>query len=397
MTISKQTIDELVALVDESRLVGDLSSMVSVPSVNPFDEPVTEECREQEFAESYLQHMNGVGLDTFKRDVADGRPNVFGRRHGSGEGPTVMLAGHLDTVGVEDYVDPFNPVVRNRKLYGRGSCDMKAALAAYIEVGRILDHAGLTLKGDLLIAGVADEEHMMLGSKDVSENGPIPDFAIVGEPTELEVCHAHKGQLCMHIKTFGKASHSSVPENGINAINHMADVIKSLGQYGDDLLARPAHPVCGHGKVTPCVINGGSISSSVPDYCELEVDRRTLAGESLESVIEEYRQLLDSLKNSVPNFDYEIGPHTLNNLPLDTPADSSVVTSIAEAYQHVLGKPAPVGAFPASTDAPHFLCPAVICGPGSINQAHTLDEYVSIDELCASARIYLRTVLNMIS
>jgi acetylornithine deacetylase/succinyl-diaminopimelate desuccinylase family protein len=397
MTISSGEINELVSLVDESRLVKDLASMVSTPSVNPFDDPTSPECREQEFAETYLERMNSIGMDTFKRDVLEGRPNVFGRRHGSGGGPTVMLAGHLDTVGVEGYRDPFNPVVKNGRLYGRGSCDMKAALAAYIEVARIIEHSGLSLKGDLVVAGIADEEHLMLGSKDVSKNGPIPDFAIVGEPTELMVCHAHKGQMCMHIKTFGKASHSSVPENGINAINHMADVIKKLDEYSDELLARPAHPVCGHGRVTPCVIKGGSISSSVPDYCELEIDRRTLAGETQETVTEEYKQLLDSLSKSNPDFKYEIGDPTLDNAPLDTPVDSAVVTRIAQAYEEVLGKPADVGAFPAATDAPHFLCPAVVCGPGSINQAHTLDEYVSIDELTASARIYLRTVLNMLS
>ena len=397
MSLKPEEINELVDQISEKRLTDDLSRMVAISSVNPFDDPVTPDCREQAFADAYLQNMNSVGLDTFQRDVVPGRPNVFGRRHGCGEGPTVMLAGHLDTVGVDGYDDPFNPVIKNGRLYGRGSCDMKAALASYIEVARILDHAGVQTKGDLVLAGIVDEEHLMLGSKDVSANGPIPDFAIVGEPTELKVCHAHKGQMCMHIKTFGKASHSSVPEMGVNAIRSMAKVVEKLDGYSEDLLSRQGHPVLGQGRVNPGVIVGGSISSSVADFCDLEVDRRTLSGETLEVVTEEYRTLLQPLADADPDFKFEIGPHTLDNAPLDTPADSEVVIKIAEAYRDVIGQQADVGSFPAATDAPHFLCPAVVCGPGSINQAHTLDEFVTISELVASARIYLRTVLNMIS
>jgi len=228
-------IAQLVDEVDESRLVTNLATMVATPSVNPFDGVATETCRELEFADLYQAQMSALGLHTSRRNVAPGRPNVFGRiiaaERKSERKKCVMLAGHTDTVGVEGYDDPFNPLVRDGRLYGRGSCDMKAALAAYIEVAHILQDHDLGLTGDLIIAGVVDEEHAMIGSKEISENGPIPDLAIIGGPTELEVCHMHKGQLCMHIKTFGRAVHSSVPEMGINAINHMADVIKGIEHY----------------------------------------------------------------------------------------------------------------------------------------------------------------------
>ena len=396
MAVSRMQIEELVNLVDEDRLVNDLGAMVSTPSVNPFSDPVTEACREQEFATLYRDLMNDQGLDTFSRTVVHGRPNVFGRLSGSGHGPCIMLAGHLDTVGVEGYDDPFNPVVKNRRLHGRGSCDMKAALAAYIEVARILHREKVRLKGDLLLAGVVDEEHLMIGSRDISRNGPIPDFAIVGEPTELKICHAHKGQLCMSIKTFGKASHSSVPENGINAISHMADVVKALDRYSEELKSRRPHPVYGHGRVNPGVIQGGTISSSVPDYCELEVDRRVSTDETRAVVVNEYRQFLDRIARSNPEFRYEIGPPTLDNAALDTDVGSDIVVGIVEAYRATLHQPANVGAYVAATDAPNLLCPAVICGPGSIRQAHTLDEYVEIAELTAAAKIYLRTVLDLL-
>ena len=161
--------------------------------------------------------------------------------------------------------------------------------------------------------------------------------------------------------------------------------------------AREPHPVCGHGRVNPGVIRGGSISSTVADFCELEVDRRTLIGETRETVVREYTELLSPLSQSLSNFRFEIGEATLDNAPLDTPVDSAVVTTIAGAFEDIMGNPATVGAFPAATDAPHFLCPAVVCGPGSLNQAHTIDEYVEIDELVNSAKIYLRCALNLLT
>ena len=398
--LDENTIAALVDEVDESRLVTSLASMVAMPSVNPFDDNVTESCRELEFADFYQDQMTTLGLQTDRREVVAGRPNVFGRIIGhtrkSEHRKCVMLAGHLDTVGVEGYPAPFDPVVRDGRLYGRGSCDMKAALAAYIEVARILQNHDIRLRGDLVIAGVVDEEHGMIGSKDISENGPIPDLAIVGEPTELKVCHTHKGQLCMHIRTFGRACHSSVPETGINAISLMADVIKGIECYADDLATRPGHPICGHARVNPGVIQGGTISSAVPDYCELEVDRRYLPGETPESITAEYRDILENISRQNPDFRYEIGQPLVHNAALDTPAESEVVSTIASAFEAVQGRPADIGVFPAATDAPHFLCPAVVCGPGSIYQAHTVDEYVTIDELTASARIYLRAVLRLL-
>jgi acetylornithine deacetylase len=397
MVLTPEQIGDLVHEIDEDRLVENLAAMVAIPSVNPFDDPVTKSCREQEFGDAFEKFLQAVGLATFRRDVAAGRPNVFGRLAGARNGPCLMLAGHLDTVGVDGYDDPFNPVVKNGRVYGRGSCDMKAALAAYVEVARVMSNSSVRLEGELLIAGVADEEHLMIGSREISRNGPIPDFAVVGEPTELKVCHTHKGQLCLPVRTYGKAVHSSVPELGVNAITHMAEVVRAFEQYGADLLARDPDPEWGRGRVNPGVIRGGTISSSVPDFCELEVDRRLLAGETCEQVVEEYRQFLESLGQSIPDFHYEIGAPTLDNAPLDTPEDSLIVTSVAEAYNAEREDSAEIGAFCAATDAPNFLCPAVICGPGSINQAHTLDEYVEIDQLTTAAKIYLRTVLNILA
>ncbi len=401
MTISNDVINQLSEAIDQDRLINRLCEMIAVPSVNPFDLPATEaapDTREQAFAQNFVAALQHHGLETEMREVVPGRPNVFARRSGSDSGSvTVMLAGHLDTVGVEGYVDPFNPVVKNNRVYGRGACDMKAALAAYVEVAQVINEAGLELRGDLIIAGVADEEHKMIGSKEISLNGPRADFAIIGEPTELSVCYTHKGQLSIPIKTFGKAAHSSMPENGINAITAMGRVLQRLEVYADELQRRTPHAVCGYRKVNAGVIKGGTISCTVPDYCELEIDRRTLSGETQESVRREYAEMLQELQAGDANFSACIGETILDNPPLDTPMDSAVVTAMSDAVRAVTGCEAQVGAFPAATDAPNFLCPAVVCGPGSLLQAHTLDEYVEISELVDSARIYLRAVLQLIA
>ena len=397
MPLDSNDIDQLLNEIEEERLVRDLQAMIATPSVNPFDEPVSENCRELEFADLFETRMAETGLDTFRRDVVSGRPNVFGRRRGAEGGPCLMFAGHLDTVGVEGYEDPFNPVLKDGRIHGRGSCDMKAAMAAYLEVSRILHLHNIPLGGDLLVVGVADEEHKMIGSKEISLNGPRPELAIVGEPTELEVCHAHKGQLCMHIRTFGKATHSSRPELGINAISHMGQVIRALDDYAGDLRQRSPHPVCGHGRVNPGVIRGGSISSTVPDFCELEVDRRLLPGETREDLEREYRSLLDPIAQATPDFRYEIGEPTLEASALDTPVDHEIVRTVAGAVEETLRAKASVGALGGATDAPNFHCPAVICGPGSLSQAHTLNEYVPVSQLVDATRVYLRATLALLN
>lgn len=395
MPPSPYPLQALMKQVDQDATVELLRALIAIPSVNPFDDPAAKDTRELEIADYYQATMDDLGLLTSRRDVIEGRPNIFGRIKGRGDGPCIMLAGHLDTVGVVGYQDPFDPVIKGGRVYGRGSCDMKAGLAAFIEVARTLLHNDIELAGDLLIAGIADEEHHMIGSREIRQNGPIPDFAIVGEPTELEVCHAHKGQLCMHIRTYGKACHSSVPELGINAIANMSKAIEAFEDYNDELKARPAHPVCGHGRFSPGVIRGGDIASSVPDFCELEVDRRTIVGESLDDVVSEYRQRLDPLAAQIPGFRYDIGPATINNDALDTPEDSPIVEQATEAFRQTLGRAPALAPFSGGTDAPNLLCPAVICGPGSIQQAHTLDEFVEIDQLTQAVKIYLRSILAL--
>lgn len=381
--------------VDEAAVTATLADMVAIQSVNPFDEPASPGHREQEMADYLCARMEELGLEVERRDIVAGRPNVSGRLKGKGTGRSLMLAGHLDTVGVEGYDTAFDARIEDGRLYGRGACDMKAALACYLEVVRVLRDTGTELAGDLLIGAVADEEHTMIGSKDWGPNWPRADAGIIGEPTELAVCPAHKGQHCLLIRTFGKAVHSSMPELGENAIVRMSRVIAAFDDYNDELKSRAPHPLCGHGRFSPGVIQGGTISSAVPDFCELEVDRRMVPGETPEQIVAEYRARIDPLMKDDPTFRYEIAGPTVGVGPLDISADDEIVQSVVAACEAVTGNAPDISAFPGGTDAPNMGFPCIICGPGALAQAHTVNEFVETRQLADAARVYLLAALEM--
>lgn len=389
--------DKLSGQADPQFLVNALMEMIAIKSENPFDEEPQAGYREKEMGEYLAESMYRLGMAVTTREVLPGRPNVFGRLKGTGDGPTLMLAGHMDTARTDGYADAYQVREEEGRVYGRGACDMKAGLAAYLEVVRLLQEAGLTLKGDLIVAGIADEEYQMHGSKDMGQNGPRADQGIIGEPTDMSVCPANKGRVSAFIRTFGKAAHSSVPEQGQNAIVQMARVIQAFADYNDSLLTHPPHPLCGHGRFNMGVIQGGVQVNMVPDRCSLEVDRRTLPGESRSKVYDEFSTRLDALSAKDPAFRYEISEPSWLIPPNDIAVDEPVVRSLLAAYQRVMGRPTEVTAFVAGSDAPHMGFPTVVCGPGSIHQAHSTCEFVAVEQLVAAVRMYLWTILNLLA
>lgn len=386
-----------MSAIDRDQLVADLSGMIRCQSVNTFGRasPLDPDGgAEAKMADLLEQHLRELGLEVGSHEVLPGRRNVWGTLKGRGTGPTVLLAGHLDTVGVEGYAAPFEPVVKDGKIYGRGACDMKAGLAAYLEVVRHLHRTGTRLSGDLIIAGVIDEEHAMAGSRDFGQNGPQVDCAIVAEPTGLGISAAHKGQFLTTIRTQGLAAHSSLPAQGRNAIYHMAAVLSALQTYAAQVAGRPADPICGAPSFSVGVIRGGDNACSVPDWCEIDIDRRTIPGETSADVLQDLHAALAKAKAAEPALEYDIGTPFLDLPPLDTPPEAAVMRAVTAACHAVTGR-APVSAFPGSTDAPNFNCPTVICGPGDLTQCHSLDEYVSIAQIEDAVRIYVHAILAL--
>jgi len=378
--------------LDEDRLVRDLCALVATASVNPFDAPPERGSREREIAAVYRARLEELGLEPMCEEVVPGRPNLWARLPGTGGGPTIMLAGHLDTVGVEGCEAPFAGDVRDGRVYGRGACDMKAGLAAFLEVLEILRAGGVRLRGDLIVAALCDEEHLMLGSRAFAV---AADFAIVAEPTRLAVCRCHNGQLTYLIRTHGQAAHSSRPEHGRNAIVAMGRVIAALDAHADALREREPHPLAGTPRLSPGVIRGGTISSTVPDLCELEIDRRITPGETREDVVAELHAVIGPVAARAPAFEYDVVGPKLDVASLETPADAAIVGALATAHEHVLGRPAEIAAFPGGTDAPNLRGVAVVCGPGDAAQAHTVDEWVEIAQVVAAVRVYLHAIIQL--
>jgi len=380
--------------INRDQLIADLSQMIRCPSVNPFGAPLDSNIgggAESAMADLFERQLRTLGLEIGSRVVTPGRRNIWGTLKGTGKGPSILLAGHLDTVGVEGYKNPFDPVVKEGKIYGRGSCDMKAGLAAFLEVVRHFQRNDIKLSGDLILAGVVDEEHAMIGSKDFGQHRPHADCAILAEPTQLGICAAHKGQILTTISTKGLAAHSSMPDFGRNAVYHMAGVITSLQSYADDVSKRDPDPICGAPSFSVGVIRGGDNACSVPDFCEIDIDRRTIPGETSKDVLQELHAVLEHAKRAQPELDYAIETPFLDLPPLNTLRDAPVMDALIAACEIITGS-ANISAFPGSSDAPNFGCPTVICGPGNLAQCHSLNEYVSIAQIEDAVRIYVHAI-----
>lgn len=373
---------------DEDRLIRDLEAMVRIPSVNPYDELSSPGKREEDMAAWLLTAMEEIGLETGRDEITRGRPNVWGRLRGAEDGPVLMLAGHMDTVGVENYEGaPFAAERRGSRIHGRGAVDMKGALASMLETAR--QAKALKLKGDLLLMFVIDEEHQMIGSVAAGERGPKADFCIVCEPSLLAVAPAHKGQSVFPIHVEGVGAHSSRPELGVNAIASAARLIDAIGEYDRELGQRQAHPLLGHARATPVMISGGESHSAVPARVTVYMDRRTLPAEAPELVFAEVEAMVKAAGVVAT-----VSPPSPVSGGIDTPTDAPIArAALKAAAAH--GQAEPV-AFPGGTDAPNFLCPAVICGPGDLALAHTVDEYIEINQMSMAVDLYLEVVRDLL-
>jgi len=331
-------------------------------------------------------------LEVYRQPVTDLRSNVIGILRGSSGGRTLMLNGHMDTVGTDRMtIDPFVPIEENGRLHGRGACDMKGALAAMIGSVKCLVDSGSKLRGDLVLAFVIDEEYMSVGTKKLVQEYKA-DAAIVGEPTGMKVAIAHKGFVWIEVEIRGKAAHGSIPEKGVDAIAQMAKVISGLEVHQQRLAAR-THSILGTPKIHNSTIEGGTDWSIIPDRCILRLERRTLPGESTPSVMEEIQEILDKIKLENPEFD-AVARNLYDVPPLETASSEPIADLLRRAVCEVTGEQqTPIGV-PYWTDGAvlsHFAAiPTCIFGPGDIGVAHSADEYVSLRDVLNSAEVYRR-------
>jgi acetylornithine deacetylase len=363
-----------------------LQQLVRIPSVNPDNAPGTERCGEETLAVFLSGWLESIGAQVRLEEIKPDRPNLIARFAPMDGRPRILLGPHLDTVGVGGMtIDPFGGVIHDGKLWGRGACDTKGPMAAMLWALHENRDLLATLPVAIDFVAFMGEESGQWGSKDfVKQHGSGYQFALVGEPTSMEVVHTTKGSLWATLRATGRAAHSSMPENGENAILKLARAVDRLDCHLGAELAGYTHPVLGRSTLNVGVIRGGSRPNIVPDLAEAEIDIRLTP--SLAAAGGALRLLEDSISA------YELPVSIVNpheNPPMETDPDHPVIRRLlATGATRLAGAP-------WFSDAAHLSAggvPSVCIGPGSIHQAHTADEFIDIAALEEGAEFLTRFV-----
>ena len=349
-----------------------LARLIEIESINPALVPTgSGEAEIAAFAAGWLESR---GLVARVDEVAPGRANAIATARGTGGGRSLLLCAHVDTVGVEGMQAPFDPRVDGDRMHGRGSFDMKGGVAAVMAAAAAA--AGAGLRGDVIVALVCDEEHESIGAEHAAR-GITADAAIVTEPTDLEVCVAHKGFVWLDVETAGVAAHGSRPDLGVDAIAAMGGVLVGLSRLGSELAGSRPHPILGTGSVHASLIEGGQELSSYPERCLLRIERRTVPGETLADV---ERQIAGIAGGALVRSTFE-------RAPFDVATDAPIVDAVRRHAVTVLGRePATIG-HAAWMDAAVLSAagiPTVVFGPSGAG-AHAVEEWVDVSsvERCA--------------
>ena len=358
-----------------------LRELVAIDSVNPSLVPGA--AGEASIAGAIAAHLRGIGLDVEVQDAAPGRPNVIGVLEGRRPGRSLMLCGHIDTVGVAGMRAPFDPVERDGRLYGRGSQDMKGGVAAMIDAARIIAGEGLE-RGRLVIACVVDEEFASIGA-DALVSRWRADAAVVTEPTDLQIAIGHKGFAWFEVETRGRAAHGSRPLEGRDAIMRMGRVLHELEQLDRRLQAVPPDPLLGTASLHASIIEGGREMSSYPDQCILKVERRTVSSESSRQLADEIEEIVARLKQADREFEGSVTP-MVSRPPYRLAPDHDLPVALERALASTGGAAAGNAGFVGMTfwtDAAVLGSagiPAVLFGPGGAG-LHSAEEYVEIQDV----------------
>jgi acetylornithine deacetylase len=365
-----------------------LRDLVAINSVNPTLVPGAP--GEAEIADAVASMMRRIGLDVTVEDAGGGRPNVVGVLEGRVKGPSLMFCGHTDTVGVAGMADPFTPIERDGRLFGRGAQDMKGGVAAMIDAARVVAERGGPASGRLIVAAVVDEEHSSIGADALVKNWRA-EGAVVTEPTDLAIAVGHKGFAWIEIEVVGKAAHGSRPADGVDAIVRLGRVLSKLEALDRRLQAQPPHPLMSTGSLHASFVRGGHELSSYPDLAVLQIERRTLPAEPASTALAEVKGILDALASEDPTF--RAAARAMFSRPAyELPADHMLPQRLAAAVAAV-GCPVRVVGASFWTDAAvlgHAGTPSVLFGPGGAG-LHSIEEYVNVTDVtvCRDALVEL--------
>lgn len=371
-----------------------LLRFVNVHSVNP---GIDGGSGEVELANELESDLRELGIEADRQPVAEnGRDNIIGWLFGAEGSPVVMFEAHLDTVGLSGAATT-DARTDGLRVFGRGACDTKGSLVAMLEAVKLLSAVDADQRPTIAMVGTIDEEYAGTGAQTLIERAEDFDMAVVGEPTGLHVATAHKGVLRFEIATRGVPAHSSKPHLGRNAIIDMASVLQRLEDVCVPELRRVEHPLVGSPTLNVSTIRGGTAQNVVPAECVISIDRRVNPGEDHDTVLEDIDAVLESLREG--GVDVVTSAPTLVTAALDTPSDHPLVVALGAGRAAVLGHAGEPMGMTFGTDASFFGpagIPSVIFGPGNIDQAHSDDEWVEIDEVAQGAEILARAMLALL-
>ena len=355
-----------------------LRDLVAIDSVNPTLVPGAR--GEGAIARRLADELRACGLSVEVTDVAPGRPNVVGVLEGRRAGRSLMLCGHTDTVGVTGMPRPFEPEIRDGKLFGRGSQDMKGGVAAMVGAARLIAESGGLDRGKLVVAAVADEEHSSLGADGLVKAWRA-DAAVVTEPTGLDVAVAHKGFQWIAVETRGRAAHGSRPRDGRDAIMRMGRVLSRLENLERRLRYGASHNLLGTASLHASIIGGGEEWSSYPARASLQFERRTLPGEAPDVGLTEIMAILDELRREDAEFEAD-AEMIFGREAYEIDSSSPLPDALIHAASAIGCAPRRVG-MTFWTDAAILGSagiPTVLFGPGGAG-LHSREEYVLIDDV----------------
>ncbi|MCY3781512.1 MAG: ArgE/DapE family deacylase [Chloroflexi bacterium] len=364
-----------------------IADLVAIDSVNP--DLVPGGAGEARMAEYIADWGRTAGLDTNVQKAGPGRPNVILIARGSGGGKSLMLNAHTDVVGVSEMDAPFQPAIRDGRLYGRGAYDMKSGLAAcMLAVKAARD---LPLSGDVILSAVVDEEYGSIGTEALlAEWKRWPaDALLIAEPTELNISIAHRGFVWLELETVGVAAHGSRPHLGVDAIAKMGAVLVSLDAQDRAMRANPTHELLGSGSLHASIISGGEEISMYPAHCKLLVERRTIPGETIASVEAEAQRILDEIAATDPDFKARVKA-TFGRAPFSIKPAHALVQQLKRVAEARLGADVPLIGSSWWMDSALFGekgVPTVVLGPAGAG-AHAREEWVDLESVAQCQAIY---------
>ena len=387
-------------VIDEPYLTRTLADLIHINSINPSLSP--DGPGEAEAGEYVADALSRLGLRVTTYPLAPGRVNVVGVLPGTGGGRSLLLNAHMDTVGVEGMtIDPFAAEIREGRMYGRGTQDMKGSLAAMLAAVKALVDSGVALAGDVIFTAVADEEYLSMGTEALVKQ-VTADAAIVTEPTDMRLARAHRGMIWYQVETFGRAAHGSRYQDGIDANMRMGRFLARLDKLEQELRRRPGHPLTGPPSLHTPIIHGGREMSIYADHCVLNIERRIAPGETEAQNTAELQAILDELSAQDPTFRAELEV-LVARAPFVVAEDAPIVQAVDAALAERLGvRRAHVG-MPFWTDAA-LLAEAgvdtVLLGPvgGGLHSAVEWVDLASVVDLAAvlaeTARRYCGRVVD---